>query len=456
MIFGQSANASLELIDYLDQVRKKHEGIIGAEEVGAGAKLRAIESGLLFSPSFFAEANYSDDRKQQTSPSFMGVKTIYKNYSVGFRESTPFGLTSKLYYSLAETEILGASSLFLPVNHFFDAKPVLELNQSLWSNGFGAASRAQQKLTEANALVSYYSESHNVKTELINAESSYWRLAIARQLYEIQTETLDRAKKIRDWNAKRVRMTLADKSDLLQAETNFQMRKLDVEVALDEVESASRAFNSARGIDSDEVDESLIDVGPELIKKLRLPQEMKTRDDVYMAQYASEAAEANAKMGYERNLPSFDVFATTAFNGRDADSSEAMRKSFRSTWLTWTAGIRFSAPLRIGAQLDTLDGYRKEQLGKEKVYQRKLFDQKREWEDLRKQFLDLQERFDLARQLEESQKEKLAHEKNRLEKGRTTTYQVLTFEQDFALSRLTRLKYQMDILLTFAKMRLYQ
>ena len=53
------------------------------------------------------------------------------------------------------------------------------------------------------------------------------------------------------------------------------------------------------------------------------------------------------------------------------------------------------------------------------------------------------------------QKEKLEYEKYRFELGRTTTYQVLTFEQDYAQALISRLMIEREILSLHAQLKTY-
>ncbi|MFM2200500.1 MAG: hypothetical protein RL769_555, partial [Pseudomonadota bacterium] len=62
--------------------------------------------------------------------------------------------------------------------------------------------------------------------------------------------------------------------------------------------------------------------------------------------------------------------------------------------------------------------------------------QELDWQNLIQNLKNYQENLRLALAIEKSQKNKLEHERNRLKQGRTSTYQILVFEQDFSNAEL--------------------
>ena len=57
--------------------------------------------------------------------------------------------------------------------------------------------------------------------------------------------------------------------------------------------------------------------------------------------------------------------------------------------------------------------------------------------------------------MEEIQKKKLNSEKNRYSKGRTTTFQVLQFEQDFANAQLMKLRNEQELIIVYNQLKMF-
>lgn len=447
---------TLPLDRYLQEVRLGHAAVLASIEAKEGAALRAREGSLPLTPMFLGSAQLMSDAKPTISPSVMGSKTVYNTYTVGLSQQTRFGFAGKITYNLMYTDIVGVNPVFVPTSKFHDAKPMIELTQSLWKNAFGREARAQEGLIEASALALNHAESYKARVKRSEAEIAYWRVFFARQAVTVQKEALGRGVKLRDWNERRVRSQLGDKADLLQSEAALEVRKLELQGAQDELAAASRAFNSLRGLDAETVEEELDAPEAEQVEALSaVLKGEKPREDTEAAAEQLRAADLSASLGAERARPTFDLFGGYAYNGRDTASSGALTDALKADKPTWVAGLRFSTSLDFGMASDVRAGYARERNAADLNLQRRFFDDQREWKDLSARFGDAKRRFKLTRGIEQIQKEKLAHEKERLSRGRTTTYQLLLFEQDFAQAQLSRIRAQAEVLQLAAQMKLY-
>ncbi|MGE3973929.1 MAG: TolC family protein [Bdellovibrionales bacterium] len=447
--------ANMNLDQYIEQVRNKNQAYQGAQLRSQGAKERVGEAGLLTSPNLFWNSQWAMDEAQKMNPSAQGTKGFYQTHQLGVSQQFGFGLTSRLYYNLNYTSLTNVSSAFVPYPSVYEGKPVIELSMPLWRNWLGSELRGNQEAIKAQAEAAQYSESFTSKIVIAEAEGAYWRLALARQNKKLQTESLERSQKLRDWSARRAREGLGDRSDQLQAEGAWKLRSLETQSAIDEERQAALMFNSVRGINSDKVSEELEGLPDSKNYKFVLPQRGQLRDDVKAAQASAQASAAVAEAGVEKNKPNLEVYTSLAYNGRDVQYPDAIKNSTKSDYPTTAIGVRFMMPLDLGTLSDNRDGYRKEAAGSELRYQRRLFEQERDWNDLEQKFKEATERLKLAESFEEIQREKSQYERAKHNRGRTTTYMVLQFEQDYALAQSTRLRIQAEIMNLIAQMKTY-
>lgn len=446
----------LALEQYLQQVKEKNEGVQALIQKVEAGKLRKEEASLLVKPQFFSNLTFYSDAKPTAAPVFQGTKTMVDTYNFGISQQTPFGLSGKLFYQWTWTRIEGANPQFLNPARFYEAKPVLELSQSLLKNGFGSETRSNVQVVESGTLAQTYAEAFKLKIALVEAEGVFWRLAAARQMVEVQKESLERAKRLRDWNRKRVKRGLADPSDELQAEANLQVRTLEYEASVNEMESASRKFNSFRGTSESKVSEELPRFDQKTTAQLKNISQYQPRLDVKAAQELTKVAEAQAQLGKERNTPTLDLFGSLATNGRTPEFSSAFSDSFTTQYPTFTVGLKFQTALDVGQVLDNRRAYSNELKAAELEYRRKAFEGEREFEDLTRRFQQAKDRLQLSFNIETVQKKKLERERQRLKVGRSVTYQVILFEQDFAAAELLRLKTQAEVLGLHAQLKLYE
>ncbi|MGK5089308.1 TolC family protein [Bdellovibrionota bacterium FG-2] len=445
----------LSLDEYLLQVQRGNQSVRASVEIGAGAEMRSSEAALMFQPTLNAGAQWYDDAKPSATSAFTGDKMTIDSLSLGVSEMTSFGLSGKFSYSFNYTQLRNPNPMFVSQPQYYEMSPKLEVNFPLWRNFFGREMRAAQELQQAQALATSYVEKFKNKLAMAEAEGTYWRLALAREGVKVTRESVERATKIRDWNAGRVKIQLADKADLLQAQALLEARNFELQMALDELQAASRAFNTMRGAEASDVSEQVQTLDHVAIQSLSIPQKPEVREDLKAAEQQERLLAANAQMNQEKNKPNLNLFGSLAMNGRDVGVGSSVSESFGTHHPTYAAGISLTMPFDVGTLSQVRDGYAREAEGARLAYSRKLFEQDRDWADLTAKLADAKKRFDLSISIEGAQKLKLDHEKDRLTRGRTVTFQVLMFEQDYASAQLNRIRAQADILRTVAMMKTY-
>jgi outer membrane protein TolC len=394
---------------------------------------------------------------------------VTQSYSFGVKKLTTFGLQASLHYDILNQDYMnpaappgsafGISSSFINTSYAV-AATVVEVSQNLWANGFGRSTRAQQEQLEAHALASSYQASFEAKSTMVQAELGYWKLALLRQTLTVQKEALDRANKIYQWTARRSQLHLSDEADAIQSDALVKARELDLKNIQLEERTASRNFNSMRSVDSDQVPEELMELSPNLVAKIEIPKRVQLREDVLAARELARAGSAESEIALERDRPTLDVYASLTLNGQSgplpyANLSDSVAKSFSFNRPSETVGLRFSAPIDFGVLKGSREGWRQEQISTDLQYSRKLFEQEQNWKQIIEQFEETNQLYKLSLKLEEVQKSKLSHERTRLQKGRSTTYQVLLFEQDYLQAQLTRIRNEAQIINLVAQMKLF-
>ncbi len=450
---AQAEGPFLSLDAFLGQVKQGNQAYQSSVQVTEGASQRGREGKLIYAPSLTANAQWADDKSPKASVPAQGVETRYNTYSLGVSKLWDFGLISKLSYTVNYTNIRGANSNFLTVPIYNESKPALELSLPLLRNGFGSENEAQSGQIDSQTEAVRAGESYKVKLLLSQAEAAYWRLAAARDVRRVQRETLDRATRMVEWTSRRVGLHLADESDLRQTEALESLRRIELQAAIDEERMASRAFNVARGTDSDTVAEEVLSLETQVQGRTRIPERQGRREDTQAALAAAKAAELAARVGVEKNRPSLDVYSTLGLNGKNVALSQAVTDSLAITQPTTAIGFRFSMPLDLGLTGDDRAGYRKEAIGADLKASRAVFEEDTTWQDLVRRYHESLVRLELLRKLEESQRIKFTYERDRQSRGKSTVFVVLQFEQDYKAAQVTRLRAEAEFLTLVASMK---
>jgi outer membrane protein TolC len=447
MLAGGAFAQTLSLDDYLHQVTEQHDGYKSAAQGTRGAKLASQEASLLFKPNLVGNASLSAIGQNDpiTATDIFETRT----YNLGIAETTGFGLTGKLSYNRTDLSIPG----FSPSSYSAQWAQI-DLTQSLWRNWNGREIRAQSETTEANDLAQEFNQGYVMKTILAQAESAYWSLALARELVKIQKDAVDRAQRLADWEAKRTRQNLVDRAEYLSASSTLESHKLDLRTAQDDESTSALAFNSARGINSNVVTEKLHDLTTDLTDSLKIPTQMQPRDDVRAAEMQAKAGVAGANMAREKNKPTFELFATLPLN-EPTPPSGLLAAFLASSQPSTTVGVRLNAPLDIGTTDSVRQGYAAQASAAQTNYQRKVFEEDRDWSDLNSKFSQAKARLKLYVDLEQAQHDKLYYERDREIQGRTTLEQVLLYETDYQQAQLGRVRTLNDLLNLYAQLKLY-
>jgi outer membrane protein TolC len=451
----KSFSLELPLGQYLKEVEEKNPTIQASKAIIEGTESRKNEAKLIFRPSLYAQAQTAVDKKPTTNVNAQGDRTDNTFETVGLMEQFNFGLKGKLSYTISHTKIYNALPTFLPLSDFNDSTVGLELSQSLWRNFYGVEGRSQATLLDSDAKAKQHIENYKVKSILANAEALYWTVSETNKILKVQKDSLDRALKIRNWTSNRSSTGLGDKSDYLQADANVKFKEYELKTTEQQLKNLKRTFNSLRNLESEILNETLDKVQTEFVKNLKLENKAPLRDDTKAALEYEKLAKANLDLSIERNKPTFEVYGAYALNGKDNDKSKAISQGFTTEKTTTAIGVRFQAPLDFSNLIDNIQGYKREQFSAELTVKQKLFDQEKDWSDLVSKFTDAKTNLTLIEQIEETQKIKSANERDRLSKGRTTTFQALNFEQDYAQSELLRIKSELEILNIYSQSKTF-
>lgn len=446
---------SLGLDSFLQQVEEK-DPLMKAARVGTEGYTLLRDSGdLLTTPRLEASLGTVNNQEETASPAFQGNQTQSTNYSVGLAMDTAFGLSGKYSFNVQDTTISGVNPTLFPQPTFGQAYNKLELRQSLWRNGFGSLIRANRDVTNSRNRAQELNSRHQIQERLVAAETAFWRLAFARRTVEIQEDVLARSSRALDWARRRTNLQLADRSDFLQAQANYDLNQLQLRTAREEVRNAGRAFNLLRNQEGEVVAENL--VIPSVKESVAAKALTKGRRwNILAAAENQRREEAEAQVANENLKPTVDLVANLSVMGRDVAKSPAISEAFTTNHPNTGFGVEVKLPLAFGIVDRNSRGNELAKEASRLNLEGAELNESLGWNELVSKLADAQARLNLLSTIENVQKEKYENERARLLRGRTTTFQALQFETDYATTQLNTLKTQSEVLGLLAQMKLYQ
>lgn len=447
---------ALSLNEYLSQVKQENVGYKSNKIDANSSDVLSKKSSLLTTPNLFIDAKTGYEKQNQASSFVRYSQVNTENYSAGIEQNFAFGLRSKFYYNLNRTyydDLTSGNSL----PDSTSTNPVVSLEIPLWQDLFGASLRANKDSVYQLAQAKRFNSEYTAKTFEVDSEKSYWALVSAKDIVEIVSESLKRSQDLLDNAERKNRMNLGEKADVLQAKADFESRKLQLQQAENQAKIAARAFNQKRFLNSDIVDEKLEEIDFKYLESLQIDNTMPDdRSDIKAQSATSKALVAQAKIEEESNKPTLNLYGSYGYNGLEITRQAAINKSFAEQGNEGYIGVKFSMPIAIGLQSDIRDAARANATSARMSYHQKVLNQETDWQNLLQNLNDYAENLRLARKVEELQKSKLANERNLLKSGRSSTYQVILFEQDYNQSRITTIQTANQLLGLLAEKKFYQ
>lgn len=425
------AEDTLTLDQFLTEVRQNNGAIIGAEKNRRAAELAISESELRFSPRFFTNLDTTRDRRPTIFPAFEGTGRNITRAQAGFEARHKFGLDQKIYTSYENLLILGANPDFITQPNLYRNALVYEASLPLWSGAFGRSLRLQRDAEQLAQKSRAHSEKFQQRQLLLDAKLAYWQLKTARELSILQQSLASRATRFFSWTKARVAERLKDRADLEQARAAMDMRNYELEEAQNQVVLSENRLNEARQLPFG----TAIGRLGEWPALALTPGELQVapdsvREDIAALQKQLESLKAQAELGHEATKPSLDIFGNVLLQGQDQNLQPALASSATTNYPTFYAGVKLSVPLDRVTVSEAAEAAEARRVAAEEMLRRRQYEAGRERENVLLRLAQIQKQFALAGTLVESQQRKLSEEAKRVRIGRSSTFQVLIFEQE--------------------------
>ena len=432
---------TLTLTDYKNQVLKNDPQTQSLRALFEANQKVKSQADLMTGVQVFADANLLDDQRTTVNPRFQGDRTAVNSLSVGLQQQTRYGLKWSLSQNFQKTKIENADSTAITQPEYNDAFPKLELSLPLWRNWLGSETQAEQDKSKLQLEAAAKQAEINWIQRQAEVEEVYFQLLSKKEVFDIQKDSLGRAEKIENWTQSRFQRNLVDEGDFFQAQAAVQARQLDVIKAEVDLKNAARIFNSLRNLESEQVSENLKNENLDLSRLKLNAFEKKERLDLQARQDQIQSQKSMALAEREKLKPSLDLQVQGYTQGRGNTYSAAERRTFQDEDYLFV-GVGFSMPLDQVKTSQIRSGYSEISKAQEQAEQSRLRDVGLTWSETVEKANQLKKQVEILRTLEVLERKKADSERNKLNRGRSTTFQVLNFEQDYNSARNQRINLE--------------
>jgi outer membrane protein len=439
-------------------------GVGSAGGITGGGGAVQVGSAGSFDPSF--SLNFSYDRV--TSPlntnvvsgvyNVVGSNTAFTaNYAQMFSLGTSYSLT-------LNGQRQNSTQNYLLFNPASVTRFALGVNQPLL-NGFGRATNERYIIVARNnTKVAEHVFKLQVISTVVAVENAYWDLAASQENVRVAEQALAVAEQLYKDNKVRLEVGTMSPLDVTSAESEMAARKRDLTVATTNLQLQEATLKNMLvkkvGSELDAAQIVIKDLMPQP-KSQDIPETesalkgaMEARPELKQAELNLRNQDVSVRFTEVALKPSFSIFgfyAGSGLQGSSTDSNsgmfDAFGQSFKGTYPEYAGGFSMSIPLRNRtAQADSL----RSQIEKNQL----LISEQRLRNNIaievQKAIIGLMQgkaQVEAAHQATRLAREMWEGEKNKLEAGASTSYQVILRERDYT----TASQAEVAAMVTYAK-----
>lgn len=445
IVWGTYAVADVvTLSDYLSQVERSHLGIKALGYTQTAISNLKLERNTPNQPRLVGQGSIQFSKNYGPMAQFTGPDTQYQTWAISVAGESPSGFGYDVGYSLNYFGYVG--SMF-GIKSYYQASPYVQITYPLWNNHGGK--RTQQSIRGMDAhydAMAARATSTQVGI-LAMAESTYWRLALARESVLLSEDALDRARRLVEWTRQRQARALGDAADLAQAQALQKTRELELEMAKSEKKQLELDFNWFRGSKPESAVGSISTL-TDAITSLKMPVVSDSSSELRAEMATTEAELARLQSQILSGDPVVNLVGRVQLNPVQSELLGALTHSFATDYPTYTLALQYVSGLDLSLVASLQEGYQQAKQAAHLQHDQKRRDRERQLIQLRASLKASKERLETMQALEGLMQTKWGLESQRHRNGRSTMAQVLTAEQDYKQVIMQKLRTKAEIVLT--------
>ncbi|MBX2996723.1 MAG: TolC family protein [Bdellovibrionaceae bacterium] len=442
---------AMTLEEYLAQVRAKHRGLQSLDASRDAATNRREAGDIGLSPVLTFKATSLDDKKPQNLGAFVVDRNEVMDYSLGLGKTFTTGTTAQVTANTNETKLTGRNLGTTPPQGISQTLGTgslgLSLSQSLWKGGFGSNVRLRQERElqiERTEKQSYDLQAQQI---LIQAESAYWDALFQRDELKLRQDSLERARRIESWVRRRVSNGIGDDADSFTAQGLVAGRELQLLIAQDDMVAVERRLRDILELPDSE---PLPPLSGTLTGQRRLDQMSQGREgrkirlDSYLAVLEAKTKAIVADEIEDSYKPDLVLEGAYRTNSAEPTMSEASTKMAENDKPTQSIGLKLVWLLDGDVKNAARRTAKSEALASALKKERQLLESDSAWAELNRRHGELTKKIQAAKIASDVQTKKASAQRDKLNKGRAITSDVITAEQDAAEALSTFIRLQAE------------
>lgn len=387
---------------------------------------------------FTAEAEYTDDKSAKNS-TLLADHSTSRDFSVGVSKSFSSGTEVSVEHVNSRGWRIPASNV--TYNPDYNSSVSLTVEQDLGKNFFGLQGRGNVKVAMKDVENATHLSLDKIEQTLADVQKSYWALVRAEDLYEIEQEFLEQAKRLHEIDKERIKHGLIEKPQLLGSEANYHERWGEISVAKNNLKTRENILklqlniSEERGVVLMPAEEFQLEKAGVSLKQ-SLENAFKFRRDYKKAMNEIKRRDILLSMKKNGLWPEINLEASFTRNGLDDGYGGSAGKIIDEDNPEFFTSLSVSVPLEnrdAKAKLKQAEFEKAKALLDAKYLERKIaieiVDQARECEIFYERLVSLKKAADL-------QTQKAAAQEKIFNQGRSDSDVVIRYQEDALAARV--------------------
>lgn len=447
ILISQSALA-MDLGEFLAGVESRNKSIQSFQLSQEAAEEKRLAGDLELTPQLNMGISYLNDKSPIGQGASIGAQGgfVSTQYSVGLAKRFSSGTSFSVGGEVSELELGGLPpTSVIPGSLGFGSLNV-GLSQSLWKNAFGRGTRLRQDRESLVAMIEKTSQELQKRAFLAQAESAFWDSLYLEEELQLRKASLVRAQRIESWISRRVRDGIADRADLLSAQSLVAARELQLLVTSDERVAQQKKIRDLLELTPDE---PLPSLKGNIESKRALSNLIGGKGSVvsleaFISQKSAEAKMAGSREAEDSLRSDLVLAGNYKTNSLAADLDAALEGWTDTDLPTQSVSLRWVYMFDDSSKKAAVSTTKKEALAAQLQAERKALESQTQWSELNRRYLELSRKVEAAGKISQIQTQRAQAEADKFNKGRSVTSNVINSEEDAAEAELSLTKLKIE------------
>ncbi len=391
-------------------------------------------------------------------------------YNLGVNQHTPWGQDFTLSWNNIRQK---SNSSFMTLNPSYTSYGTLSTKLPLLQNfGFRVGNKTvlEARLNKTIAGSTYL---QNVRDALFSVETNYWNLVYAIRNLRVKEKALNLAKQFQEETKKKIQVGVLAPIEQFSADAQVAGREEDIISAAQSVGDNEDALKLSLGITRDDPEwlahikptDEPVTVSNDYEESKLIKEAQSRRPELKEMEKKVEKDKLDTHWAHNQLLPKLDFDAALTYNGSagyyvDPRTGIVVSNKFSKAWeqitgrnfKSYSLGVNFAIPIGNRAAKASYQVYRLAQNADEIALEKQKLTIANEVRSALRNLQSSQKRVVAADLTLKLQQETLDAEKKKFDNGLSTSFQVLSYQNDLAAAESGLLRAKIDGKLAVAKL----